>query len=313
MTLYLPHESRIYRLTGSWGEPLLPRQIRRWRREIEVWKDSGAAGIPIPRPLERILRAFKTFYTDDNELLRVGAVTWSSYINGAGGAPFPPVGWWSMRATSGTNEPNRGSGGAALDMTILSATLGQVGKLGANEAALCDGANTRYQTANNAALAALTTWEYVFLVNPSSAGESNVGRFFSWGNGFASNEPTFGINAASGVMAVTVFNTTPTSFIAVTSTTITLSSYSLLFAAYADGGDRKGHAYVGRSGAVNEAAYSAQPALTGTYKAPALPLNLFNNTAQSLTFAGLADEALIVSGNLATATTRTQLAILAGV
>lgn len=308
MTWYLPHTYDILKPVAPLADLLPPRQQAHWRRDTATWKDTGRRDLPLPRPLERLFRAM-TFAADFLLLLsqKATVVTWSSYVT----ATIAPVGWWSMRATSGTNEANRGTGGAALDMTILSATLGQTGKLGVNEAALCDGANTRYQTPNNAALASLTTWEYVFLVNPSSAGELNQARFFGWGNN--DFEPTLAFNGALTSLLFQTDSTVPTSFTTTTTTGLAAATWQLVFAAYANAGDRKVHLYKGVTGAVNEYAYNAQPALTGTYKAPTSELNLFNVTAQSVTFAGLADEALIVNGNLATATTRTQLALLSGV
>lgn len=231
-------------------------------------------------------------------------VTWSSYAQS-----LAPVGWWSMRATSGTNEANRGSGGSALDMTITSATLGQTGKLGTNEAALMDGANSRYQTPNNAALAALTTFEYVFLVNPSSAGEGSAGRLLTWGQ--ASFEPLLGFNGALTSLAARV-STAVASFDTITTTGLSASTWALVFWAYDNAGDRKSHIYKGVAGAVSEFGYSAQPAMTGTYKTPTNPLNLFNRTDQGLTFAGLGDEVLIFNGNL-TSGQRAALCLAAGV
>jgi hypothetical protein len=226
---------------------------------------------------------------------------------------FAPVGWWSMRATSGTNEPNRGSAGSSADMTITSATLGQTGQLGANEAALMDGANSRYQAANVAALASLTTWEWVFLVNPSSAGEGNQGKFFCWGDGlFASANPRMEFNAGLGGFAISVFNTTPTTFSTTTSTGLSASAWALVFVAYDDVGDRKIHVRKGIARTVSEYAYNAQPPLTGTYRPPTSVLNLFNNSAQGATFAGLGDEAFVISGNL-TPAQRTALVVATGV
>lgn len=288
---------------------LTPRQLAHWRRDAETWKDTGRRDLPLPRPLERLIAAI-------NNKIKAAAygtavVTFNTYVNGSGGSPFPPVGWWSMRATSGTKEPNRGAGGAALDMTILSATLGQTGKLGVNEAALCDALNTRYQTPNNAALAALMTFEYLYLVNPSSAGELDAGVFHFWGPNGANEGLTLRFHSASRNLNATAWNTTPSNFSSVTTTVASLA-WQIIFASYANAGDRKPHVLIGIGGAVTECSYSSNPALTGTYRTPAQALNLFNDSAQALTFAGLADEALVVSGNLSAAQ-RTQITILTGV
>jgi hypothetical protein len=310
MALYLPHRYDILAPVEPLTRYLHPRHLDHWRRDTALWHDTGRADIPLPRPLERILLAMST--PARKMLLLWGkraVVTWNTYIP----ATIAPPAWWSMRATSGTNEANRGSVGSALDMTILSATLGQVGKLGVNEAALCDGANTLYSTPNNAALAALTTWEYVFLVNPTNAGEGSLGSFWSWGNGGASQEIELTFNSALTSLGMRVYNTVPTAFLATTTTGLTAATWALIFAAYDNAGDRKGHLYKGITGAVSEYAYSAQPPMTGTYKTPTNPLNLFNRTAQTITFAGLGDEAMAINGNLVTATTRTQLTLLSGV
>lgn len=224
-----------------------------------------------------------------------------------------PIGYWRHNETNGTNAANSGTGGSALDMTIAgTTTLGQTGKLGANEAFLTDGATTRLQTPNNALLASLTTWEYVFLCNPASAGEASFGNFFSWGDGAAvDKEPSCNFNATMTSIACSVINTTLTLFTVVTSPTgMTAGVWALLYVAYDDIGDRKIHIYKGINGAVNELASSA--ALTGTYQTPTKPLNLWNRSAQTTTFAGTVDEAMIFSGNLSSAQ-RTRLCLLAGV
>lgn len=241
------------------------------------------------------------------ELLLLGddAVTWPQFV-----ASLSPLAWYRMQQTSGTNEPNAGSGGSGLDLTITTTTLAQTGKLGANDAYLFDGANSRLQAASAAAIGALTKWEYVFLVNPASVGEGNNGSFFWWAN--SASFPRLQFAGAISSISLTQVNTTPTSFTAATTTGLSAGVWQLVFAAYDDGGDRKSHIYKGVSGAVNEFAYSAQPALTGTNATPSGAFNLFNRSLQDLTFDGLADEVLIFNGNL-TPAQRTQLAVSAGV
>lgn len=313
MTLYLPHTYDILKPVEPLARLLTPRPLAHWRRDAATWKDSGRRDLPLPRPLEGLIarmsshaaRMLLLFSQSPSAVQK-----FDSYVT----STIAPVGWWSMKATSGTNEANRGSGGAALDMTITSATLGQTGKFGANEASLLDGANSRYQTANNAALAALATWEYVFLVNPTNAGEGGTGTFASWGNGGANNTDTIGqFNGSIANVYARVYNNAATGFLTNATYNFPTGAWSLLFVAYADGGDRKCHLYSGVSGVAAELTYSAQPALTGTHQAPTLPLNLGNFTSQAATFAGLFDEVLAISGNLVTATTRTQLTVLAGV
>lgn len=227
-------------------------------------------------------------------------------------ATLPFLALYKMQQTSGTNEPNVGSLGSAVNMTITSTTLGQTGKLGANEAYLFDGAVSRLQCANNATLANKTAWEWVFLVKPSGAGEINFGAFFCWGDGNPDNSPNLLFNGGVSSLLCRVYNTTPTNFNTTTTTGLSTSAWSIVFAAFDNAGDRKVHLYKGISGAVTEFGYSAQPAMTGTYKAPTVALNLFNSSGQSVTFAGLGDFAGVVDGNL-TPAQRLKIVQLAGV
>lgn len=224
-------------------------------------------------------------------------------------ATLPFLALYKMQQTAGTNEPNAGSLGSAVDMTITSTTLGQTGKLGVNEAYLFDGANSRLQAANNATLAGKLAWEYVFLLNPSSAGEVNTGAFFWWGNG---GEFLMVFNSIISQLACFLTNTTPATITTTTTTGLTADTWATLFVAYDDAGDRKIHIRKGVAGAVTEYGYGAQPALTGTYKAQTGVLSLFNRSDQGRTFAGLADFAGVVDGNL-TVEQRLKITQLAGV
>lgn len=241
----------------------------------------------------------------------------SGLINHGGLYPYlatlPFLALYKMQQTAGTNEPNAGSLGSAVDMTITSTTLGQTGKLGANEAYLFDGANSILSTANNATLAGKSTFEYVYLINPSNAGEGGFGAFTRWGGGTgADGGCQFSFGGSLTALSLSVYNTTPTIATTNTTTGLAASTWSVLFVAFDNAGDRKIHAYRGVSGTVAEYGYSAQPALTGTYKAPTTALNMFNQTGQNLTFAGLADFAGIIDGNL-TPAQRLKITQLAGV
>lgn len=231
----------------------------------------------------------------------------ASYI-----ASLNPYVLYNMQQTAGTSEPNSAAGsnsiGSAGNLTLTSVTLGQTGKLGVNEAYLFDGANSRLQVANNATLAALTTWEYLFLVNPSSAGEGSVGAFFVWGTGAVNQGYYVIFNSALSSIKCGLWNVAGTSFITTTSAGISASTWSLVNIAYADSVDRKVHIYVNGI----EPSYSAQPAMTGTFKPPTATLNLFNDSTQTLTFAGLGDFAGLIGGNL-TSAQRLRIAQLAGV
>jgi hypothetical protein len=247
-----------------------------------------------------------------SKVLLFGSQTRAQLVN-ALIASFAPVGWWSMRATSGTNELNRGSAGAAANgtYTLGAGVLAQTGQLGAGEAALWDGLVTKLQIPNVAALASLTTFEYVMLLNLTALGEGTLGQFFAWGTGSSSNEFHMQF-PGTNTMQLHTFNTTPTSFTTTTTTTLGLSAWRVVFVPYNNDGDRKVHIYVGAAGAVSEVTYGTQTALTGTYKAPTNPLVIGNRTAQDLTAAGRFDEFFICSGNL-TPAQRTALTVATGV
>lgn len=243
----------------------------------------GVTGLPVPPP----------------------AVTWQSYV-----ASLAPVGWWQFTETSGSTAVNSGSAGSAADGAITSATLGQTGKLGANQAFSWDGTNTKVQVPNVAALANLTAFEYVWLLNPTNAGEGNFGSPCWWGTGGSNQGLVMFCNGGLAALAFDVWNTGGTAFGAGTAPGLSASTWALLFASYDDAGDRKAHVYKGISGAVNQIGVTA--ALTGTYQTPTLPLVIGNNTAQNTTWNGLIDELVIFNGALSSAQ-RTQLCTLAGV
>ncbi len=242
------------------------------------------------------------------ELLLFGddAKTFAQFI-----ADTAPVGWWKLNDAS-SPAVNSGSAGTAINMTGTSVTFQQTGKLGATDAVSLDGANSRLQTANNAALANPTTWEFAFLVNPNSAGESSQGKFFSWGNAFSDTIHHFEFGSGLTAVRTQIWNAAGSSFASSTTTGLTASTWAWVFCAYDDSGDRKAHLYKGISGVAAEYAYSLQVALTGTYKTPTQALNLFNTSNQTLTFDGLADEVLYWNRNL-TANERTQITALSGV
>src|SRR5690554_5596660 len=83
-----------------------------------------------------------------------------------------PLIWLRMRETTGTTAVNAGSGGATLNGTISGAiTLGQIGKLGANDAfdyaTSSDGAIT---IPNHASWAGAASYTYAALMLPRTGG-----------------------------------------------------------------------------------------------------------------------------------------------
>lgn len=231
-------------------------------------------------------------------LFRRGAASalsaWDSYALGQN-----PVLMYSMVATSGTTETNRGTGtgNATIGGTT---TLGQTGQLGANQAHLLDGLTSFYQVTNHASFAGLTTWEWYFLINVSAAGEGNQGTFF-----FYSNSTVFRINAATRVLRCNVDGTT-TDGNAITTTALSLSAWNLVRVTFDNTGDRIPHIWINDV----EASYSTATAMVDAYVTPSQDLFLGNNATSTTTSAGLFDEALLFS-DISNARS-TQLKSLAG-
>lgn len=204
-----------------------------------------------------------------------------------------PYLWYSMRATGGATEVNRGSGGSAFDASINGGVaLAQVGKLGANEAHDVDGTTGYYQVTTGAGLQGGQFW-WAFLVNPDTAGESNAGRFFTYGT---TGQQYLRINAASMVLQAVVTGTG--NAVATTSTPLDIGQWSWVFEAFDDSaailGDRKAHIYIGKNGAVSEAAYSSNSAMTGTFTPPSVG-NLFlanGSAGAAVTLDGKMDEVM---------------------
>lgn len=210
------------------------------------------------------------------------SLTYAQYV-----ASLNPLLWYSMRATAGATETNRGSGGSGFDASINGGiSLGQVGELGANEAHDVDGTTGYYQVTTGAAIQGGQFW-YGFLVNPDTAGEGNAGRFYTNG------AQTY-LRFQAGMILQTLVTGTGNG-VATTTTALTAGQWTWVFAAYDDAGtflgDRKTHIYIGKNGVVSEAAYSANTALTGTFTTPSGNLFIANNSAAAaVTFDGKMDE-----------------------
>lgn len=202
--------------------------------------------------------------------------------------------WYSMRATSGANEANRGALGVGYDAAITGGiTLAQVGQLGVNQAHDIDGTTGYYQVTTGAGITGGTFW-WGYLVNPDTAGELNAGRFFSNGtaNGiFLRFSTTLGV--LNAVVAATGAGNVATT------TGLSAGAWAWVFMAYDNSGailgDRGIHLYKGdiAAGTITEYAYSANTLVTGTFAAPTG--NLFlgnNNTSAAVTFDGKMDEVL---------------------
>lgn len=215
---------------------------------------------------------------------------------------------------TGTTAINYGTVGTALNGTIGGTTsLGQTGKLGANEAYLYDGLTSFVSVPNHASINALTQFTYVYLINPSSAGEINLGTFSCWGNaGSVPVGASLLFNGGVTSLFARVLNSVDTQFSTTTTTGISTSLWSMVFWQYDDSGDRKSHLFKGVSGVLSEYAYSAQSPLTGTLKTQTPSLFVGNSQDQARSFAGLYDWFLLFNRVLSPAE-MTQLTKLVGV
>lgn len=197
-----------------------------------------------------------------------------------------PLVWYRLREASGTSAKNSGSL-AAMDATALSCTVGQagVGSQGANEAYLYDGANSKLTLPTSAALAALTTFSYAFLVKAGSAGEASAGTFFNWSDA-SGNYFHFNGNINQCDLLLKAATTAPR---ALTAQLLTANTPAWIFVTYDDAGDRKPYVYKGIAGAVTNKS-GAQTAAVGTLTAPTNPMVIGNKASQDKTWDGLFDE-----------------------
>jgi hypothetical protein len=212
-----------------------------------------------------------------------GGQTYADYI-----ASLTPTFWVKLQETSGS-AANSGSDGNTG--TVTSATQGQTGKLGANEAYLFDGADDliTFLNANVAGTKALTTQRWAFLANATSSGESTNGAFMGWGT-------LVGIKHAGSTYDAQIDTDGTTARSTTSAATIVTGAWFWLFVDYDDadalGGGRIIRVFTGASGTVSELGYGTQTAATGTVAAPAGDLIIGNRNTAAWTFDGPIDEAL---------------------
>lgn len=188
---------------------------------------------------------------------------------------------------TGTVVQNYGTLGAALNGTWSpgAGALGQTGRLGLNEAYLYDGANSITTFPANAAINALQAATYLFLINPSSAGESNNARLFETNT----DTELYTIHSVNLDLRMVVPGTGTLTTITNTGF-ISLSTWSLLFYTYAFSGDFKGRMYKNSGDNVVEATYATQTAGSGSKTGVAATKNVGNLGLLNRTFNGLIDE-----------------------
>lgn len=181
-----------------------------------------------------------------------------------------------------------------------SATLAQTGKISATDAVLYDGANTKLQVPSAPPFSNSAVWSIAVLFKPSGLGEPTAPHLLALANAYNSNDIGVGFNNNLGLLFGRVYNTTPTTAVTLCSSGVSQNVWSWIFVNYDDTGDRKMHFYVGVNGVVTEASYTAQPALTGTYKTSSNVVVVGNTTGQGNTVAGNYDEFMAFSKVLTT-------------
>lgn len=216
--------------------------------------------------------------------------------------------WLRLRETSGTTAANSGTLGAAADSTFTPGTgaVAQTGQLGVNEAYSFDALNTMIQVPS---FADISTYTYGFLVKANSAGEGSAGRLFADNLGAR----TFRINSVN--LNLRAFNTSQggTTADSVTANNfITTGAWHYIFVTFDINGDKKLHIYKYISGALTEASYTTNVAMTIIPAATTGVQTVGNVAAQSGTWDGLIDEVFIANYALSVAqmTQIGQLALL---
>jgi len=184
-----------------------------------------------------------------------------------------------------------------LDAAITTVTLGQTGKLGANEAFDFNGTTSLLSIANKASINALTRFGKAWLVNLDNAGEANGGHFFRFGDGVTQLQ----ILSSNTLFGRVDYNTTDASATTHAGQLPTFGRWEWVFMNYDETINRKVHLYRGVNGAVTEYTYSAQPASEGTRVTETTALILGNRTSADVTIDGKMDEFILRTTPFSTA------------
>jgi hypothetical protein len=211
-----------------------------------------------------------------------------------------PLVWIRMRETSGNTAVNSGSLGTDANATISgTTTLGQTGQIGANDAFLYDGLNSRTRVPAVAGWTGLTAFTLGFLVNPATAGESSQGYLGALQQAGGTDILHVAFNTSLNAMRCRVTNDAAGVFTTTASVGIPAATWSWVFVTYDDGGDRTPRIYKSSAGALVEIAADGASGVSGTLAARGT-FDIGNNNATTRTFSGLIDEAFMVSGILTT-------------
>jgi hypothetical protein len=215
-------------------------------------------------------------------------------------ALIDPLIWIRMRETSGNTAANAGNLGADANATISgTTTLGQTGQIGANEAFLYDGINSRVRVPAVAGWTGLTAFTLGFLVNPATAGESSQGYLGALQQAGGTDILHVAFNGALTAMRCRITNAAAGVFTTTASVGIPASTWSWVFVTYDDAGDRTPRIYKSSAGALVEIAADGASPVSGTLSARGT-FDIGNNNGTTRTFSGLIDEAFMVSGLLST-------------
>ncbi len=214
-------------------------------------------------------------------MLDRGGLSADSYISSLG-----PEFFYKLNETSGTSVTNYGTLGGTGTWTPGTGSLNNASPVGL--AYDFDGANSKIEYANNATMANAEEFSGGMLINADTAGESNTGTLWMWGN--LTSAYMLRISGAGLTLVSRVDYATDA--ITLTASPITTGAWQWIFWKYSLSGDRKMHLYRGISGVVAEmttptyTAYTTHTASASTYSAPSGAFVIGAAANQSLTFDG---------------------------
>lgn len=188
-----------------------------------------------------------------------------AYIDSLGKAVL----FYKFDELSGTTAINYGSAGSAADASYVNGpVLNQAGLYGA--AVQFDGVDDYLNIPNVAAWANLDAYEWMLIHRVTHNTEGGTGRMIgATGSGY---DIQTGISYATGPMIHRVFNTSNTAFQTSTKHLMPTGVWAATNWKFNNLGDRKPYGYLN---AAPHPQYSAQPAVTGTFRKPVNAMPVF--------------------------------------